>query len=64
MKRTLFAITACATTLTFGGDILQWQSNRITGLYGTGFEVDRNERKKSSGEGNPSDHAPVIATLE
>lgn len=40
MKRTLFAITACATTLTFGGDILQWQSNRITGLYGTGFEVD------------------------
>ncbi len=28
------------------------------------FEVDRTERKKSSGEGNPSDHAPVIATLE
>ncbi len=27
-------------------------------------EVDRDERKKSSGEGNPSDHAPVILTLE
>lgn len=30
----------------------------------TGFEVDRDERHKSFGEGNPSDHAPVIATLE
>lgn len=27
-------------------------------------EVDREERKKSSGEGNPSDHAPVIAILD
>ncbi len=27
-------------------------------------EVDRDERKKSSGPGNPSDHAPVILTLE
>jgi len=26
-------------------------------------EVDREERKKSSGEGSPSDHAPVIVTL-
>jgi exodeoxyribonuclease-3 len=27
-------------------------------------EVDREERKPSSGEGKPSDHAPVIVTLE
>jgi exodeoxyribonuclease III len=26
-------------------------------------EVDRNERKPTAGEGKPSDHAPVIATL-
>jgi exodeoxyribonuclease-3 len=26
-------------------------------------EVDREERKKSSGEGSPSDHAPVIAMI-
>jgi exodeoxyribonuclease-3 len=26
-------------------------------------EVDRNERKPTSGEGKPSDHAPVIVTL-
>jgi exonuclease III len=26
-------------------------------------EVDREERKESSGEGKPSDHAPVIVTL-
>lgn len=29
----------------------------------TGAEVDRNERKPTSGEGKPSDHAPVIVTL-
>jgi len=29
----------------------------------TSVEVDRNERKPTSGEGKPSDHAPVIATL-
>ncbi len=28
------------------------------------MEVDRDERHKSFGEGNPSDHAPVITTLE
>ncbi len=27
-------------------------------------EVDREERKPSAGEGNPSDHAPVLATFE
>jgi exodeoxyribonuclease-3 len=29
----------------------------------TGVEVDREERKESSGEGKPSDHAPVITSL-
>ena len=29
-----------------------------------GVEVDRDERKKSSGEGNPSDHAPLILTFD
>ena len=29
----------------------------------TGVEIDREERKESTGEGKPSDHAPVIATL-
>lgn len=29
----------------------------------TAVEVDRNERKPTSGEGKPSDHAPVIVTL-
>lgn len=29
----------------------------------SGFEVDREERRKSTGEGAPSDHAPVMATL-
>ncbi len=27
-------------------------------------EVDREERKKSAGEGSPSDHAPLVVTLE
>jgi exonuclease III len=26
-------------------------------------EVDRDERKPTSGEGTPSDHAPLIVTL-
>lgn len=29
----------------------------------TGVEVDREERKPTSGEGKPSDHAPLIVTL-
>jgi exodeoxyribonuclease-3 len=29
----------------------------------TAFEVDREERRKSTGEGAPSDHAPVLATF-
>lgn len=40
MKRILFAVTACATTLAFGGDFVQWTDTSLTGLYGTGFEVD------------------------
>ena len=40
MKRTLFAITACATTLAFGGDFIQWTDTSVSLLYGTGFEVD------------------------
>jgi exodeoxyribonuclease-3 len=28
-----------------------------------GVEIDREERKKSTGEGSPSDHAPVLVTL-
>jgi nucleoside-specific outer membrane channel protein Tsx len=41
MNRTLLSVLLCsATTLSFAGDILQWQDNRITGLYGSGFEVD------------------------
>ena len=30
----------------------------------TGVAVDREERKKSTGPGNPSDHAPVLVDLE
>ena len=40
MKRTLFAITACATTLAFGGDFIQWTDTSVSLLAGTGFEVD------------------------
>lgn len=29
----------------------------------TAFEVDREERRKSTGEGVPSDHAPLLATF-
>jgi exonuclease III len=28
-----------------------------------GVQVDREERKPTTGEGKPSDHAPVIVTL-
>ncbi len=30
----------------------------------TAVEVDREERKKNTGEGNPSDHAPLIVTFD
>ena len=37
-------------------------STEVTGRL-EGVEVDREERKPTSGEGKPSDHAPVIVTL-
>lgn len=41
MKRKLVpALLALSTTFAFGGDFLQWQDTSLTGLYGTGFEVD------------------------
>lgn len=40
MKKALFAAMACASTLTFGGDFIQWTDTSVSLLYGTGFEVD------------------------
>ncbi|MDF7808415.1 DUF5020 family protein [Pontiellaceae bacterium B12219] len=41
MNRTLLSVLLCsATTLSFAGDFIQWQDTSLTGLYGTGFEVD------------------------
>ena len=41
MKRVLIsALLTAATTLSFAGDFIQWQDTSLTGLYGTGFEVD------------------------
>ncbi len=40
MKHTVFAITACAASLAFGGDFIQWTDTSVTALFGTGFEVD------------------------
>lgn len=34
-----------------------------TGDPASAVTVDRDERKPTSGEGNPSDHAPLIITL-
>jgi exodeoxyribonuclease-3 len=55
-----------------GGAFPRNQGLRIDLALGTrtaadrcrGVEVDREERKKSAGEGAPSDHAPVIVHLE
>lgn len=40
MKQTVFAITACAASLAFGGDLIQWTDTSATALFGSGFEVD------------------------
>lgn len=41
MKRFIFAaFVSLLTSLAFAGDIIQWQDTSLTGLYGTGFEVD------------------------
>lgn len=40
MKRTLLALTALTSVVAYGGDFIQWTDTSLTGLYGTGFEVD------------------------
>lgn len=41
MKRFIFAVLVFSlASLAFSGDILQWHDTSLTGLYGTGFEVD------------------------
>lgn len=41
MKRFIFAaLVSSLASLAFSGDILQWHDTSLTGLYGTGFEVD------------------------
>ncbi|MDZ8118686.1 outer membrane protein OmpK [Pontiella agarivorans] len=44
MKRTLFAILACTTSLAFGGDFIQWTDTSLTVLEGTGFEADPDDQ--------------------
>ncbi|MDF7823231.1 outer membrane protein OmpK [Pontiellaceae bacterium B12227] len=40
MKRTLLALTALTSVVAYGGDFIQWTDTSLTGLYGSGFEVD------------------------
>jgi len=46
MEKKMLKIVVCSawillfTPLAFAGDLIQWQDTSLTGLYGTGFEVD------------------------